>query len=164
MPSASFVFNETSPSAPGAAISSKPVTGGSANYLPNGVAGPIDDYESIGVVAELTGATGGTLNVYLQNSGDQGLTWFDMIAWPTITAGASVVYYSSPLSQSTTTSTTTIVGKGASPALVAGANGAVVNGAFSSRLRLVMVAGSGTTAGASVIVRLAAQRSRLREI
>jgi hypothetical protein len=161
MPSASFVFNETSPSAPGSAISSKPVTGCAAPWLPLGVAGPIDDYESIGVVAELMGATGGTLNVYLQNSGDQGLTWFDMIAWPTIAAGASVVYYSSPLSQSTTTTTTTIVGKGALPALVPGS---VVNGAFSSRLRLVMVAGSGTTAGASVIVRLAAQRARLREI
>jgi hypothetical protein len=39
----------------------------------------------------------------------------------------------------------------------------VVNGAFSDRLRLVMVAGVSTTAGAPVVVRICPQRARIRE-
>ena len=39
----------------------------------------------------------------------------------------------------------------------------VVNGSFGDRFRLVMVAGTSTSAGASVVVRVSAQRARLRE-
>jgi hypothetical protein len=154
-----LVFNEVSPAAPGTAASSAAVAG-SANYLPAGVAGPLDDWESVDVVIELVGATGGNLNVYLQGSPDGGLSWYDLIAWPVAAAAATVKYYRSPMSLATTTSTPVQVGKNLVPALPAPA---VVNGAWTDRFRLVMVAGALTTAGAIVIVRLAPQRTRMRE-
>lgn len=164
MPIQTLVFVETSPAAPGTVASSQPVQGSPSANMPPGVAGLFDDYESIDVVAEIQGATGGALAVYLQISPDGGISnWYDIIAWPSATAGSGVKYYQSPLSLATTTTTTTVVGKNLVPALSAGSSGAVVNGAFNDRCRIVMVAGSGTTQGTVVVVRLAAQRGRLRE-
>lgn len=163
MPLQTFVFSETSPASPSTVASSQAVTGCESANVPAGVAGLFDDYESIMVTAELTGATGGALQVYLQLSPDGGQTWFDAIAWPNITAGASTAYYSSPLSQATTTATTIAVGKNLVPALTNSSTAGVVNGAFGDRARLVMKAGSGTSAGAPVVVRMSAQRARLRE-
>lgn len=160
MPLQTFVFSETSPAAPGTAASSQVVTGDLAANMPAGVAGLIDDYESIEIIAELKGATGGTLNVYLQTSPDGGLSWFDSIAWPQQAGGGALAFYQSPLSQATTTATPVVVGKNLAPALAANT---VVNGSFGDRFRLVMVAGTGTTGGAPVVVRVSAQRSRLRE-
>lgn len=154
-----FLFNEVSPSAPGTAASSQSVQN-AANYLPAGVCGPMDDWEAVDVVIELTGAVGGTLNVYLQGSPDGGATFYDLIAWPQAAAAATVKYYQSPLSLATTTATTVQVGKNLAPALTAGT---VVNGAWTDRLRLVMVAGASTTVGAVVVVRIAPQRTRMRE-
>jgi hypothetical protein len=159
MPIAQFLFSETSPSAPGTKVSGNPVAG-SASWAPAGVAAPLDDFTSVGVVADLVGATNGALDIYLQQSPDQGLNWYDVVHWR-VAAGAAAVSYSSPISQSTSTTVAVVVGKGTSPAL---ASGAVVNGAFSDRMRLVMVAGSGTTAGAPVTVRLTPQRKRIREL
>ena len=161
MPLTEFVFIETSPNAAGTATSSQPVQG-TASWAPAGIAaGGLDDYESIGIDADLVGATGGTLDVYLQQSPDQGVTWYDIIHWTQLASGAAAVKYSSPMSQATTTTTVQVVGRNLSPALAAGA---VVNGAFSDRMRVVMVAGTGTSAGAAVVVRLSPQRARLREV
>lgn len=160
MPSQQFLFSETSPAAAGTAASSQPVTGAESANLPGGVAGFFDDYDAINVVCDLVGATGGTLDVYVQISPDQGSTWYDVIHYPQLSAGAAAVSYDTPLSNATTTTAPQKVGKGLSPALPANA---AVNGAFSDRMRLVMVAGAGTSAGAAVIVRAQAQRARLRE-
>jgi hypothetical protein len=162
VPLGQFLFNETSPSAPGTAASSQPVAN-AASWCPAGVAGGgLDDYDSIGIDCDLVGATGGTLDVYLQQSPDQGVNWYDVIHWTQLASGGAAVHYSSPISQATTTTAPITVGKNLSPALASGTN-SVVNGAFSDRMRLVMVAGSGTSAGAQVIVRLSPQRSRIRE-
>jgi hypothetical protein len=152
---ANFVFSETSPAAAGTAASSQAVMN-AGSFLPAGVAGPMQDFDAVDVTAEITGATGGTLSLYLQLSNDDGQSWYDIIAWPSASAGASVKYYQSPLSNATNTSTPLVVGKNLAPAL---SPGTVVNGAFSDRLRLVMVAGAGTSAGAPVVVRVSPQRS-----
>jgi hypothetical protein len=161
MPIATFVFNETSPSSPRTAASSQPVAGADAYLgLPPGVAGLIGDYKGAQLVADLVGATGGTLDVYVQNSPDGGLNWYDVVHFPQIAAGAALASYSAPISTATATSVPTQVGKNLSPALAANK---VVNGALTDRLRLVMVAGLGTTAGAQVVVRVCPQRRRVRE-
>jgi hypothetical protein len=120
----------------------------------------IGDYEGADVVAELVGATGGTLDVFVQLSPDEGQNWYDIIHYPTLAAAAPAVIYQTPISTATNTATAVKVGKNLAPALAAGT---VVNGAFTDRLRLVMVAGAGTTAGAPVVVRVCPQRSRIRE-
>lgn len=160
MPVANFVFNETSPAAAGTAASSQPVLGVSDNGLPGGVCGLIGDYEGAELIAELVGATGGTLDVYVQLSPDGGLNWYDVIHFPQLASGGAAVIYQAPLSTATNTSTPVVVGKNLSPAL---AVNVVVNGAFTDRLRLVMKAGSGTSAGAQVVVRVCPQRARVRE-
>ena len=160
MPLQNFQFNETSPAAAGTVASSQVVTGSPSANVPAGVAGWVDDYASIEVIAELMGATGGSLDVYMQTSPDGGLTWFDTIHWPQQSAAGAQAYYNSPLSQAATTSTPVVVGKNLVPALAANT---VINGSFGDRFRLVMVAGTSTSAGASVVVRVSAQRSRLRE-
>jgi hypothetical protein len=157
MARAIFVFNETSPSAPGTAASSQAVAG-AASFMPAGVAGPMQDYEAVDVIAEIAGATGGPLSVYLQISPDDGLNWYDLIAWPVAAAGSGVKYYQSPVSNATNTPAPVPVGKNLGPALANAGLGTVVNGAFSDRMRLIMVAGALTTAGAAVVVRAAPQR------
>lgn len=160
MPFARFIFAETSPSAAGTAASSQPVDS-SANYLPPGVAGPLDDYDSLDIVAELTGATGGTLDVYVQSNPDgQNQNWFDIAHFTQLAAAAAAVKYNCSISLFTNATAPTVVGKNLSPALAANT---MVQGPFSDRIRVLMVAGTGTSAGAAVRVTVCAQRSRLRE-
>jgi len=161
MPLANFVFIETSPSASGTAASSQPVSGGVSQGIPNGVCGLLDDYEALNVVAELQGATGGTLDVYVQYSTDEGQTWYDVIHYPQLAAAAAAIIYSAPISNTTTTAAPVVIGKNLSPALTTAPS--VVNGAFTDRLRLVMKAGAGTSAGAPVKVSIVPQRARIRE-
>jgi len=152
-----FVFSELSPNAPGTAVSSAPVTSAAPTL---GVATPLDDFDSLDVAAEIQGATGGTLDVYVQCSPDGGNNWYDVIHFTQAAAGSGVKYYQAPLSLATNTTAPVAVGKNLAPAL-GSALASVVNGAFTDRLRLVMVAGTGTTAGALVIVRMAPQRIRV---
>jgi hypothetical protein len=160
MSRALFVFNETSPSSAGTAASSQPVQS-AGSFLPAGVAGPMADYEAVDVIAELVGATGGTLDVYVQLSPDDGLNFYDFVHFAQLAAAASAVVYQAPISNATNTLAPTVVGKNLLPALSGSGTGnpAVVNGAFSDRMRLVMVAGTGTTKGASVVVKIAPQRA-----
>jgi len=151
-----FVFTEISPSAPGTAASSGPVQN-AGSFLPGGIAGPMQDYDAVDVIAELKGATGGTLDVYVQISPDDGGSWYDIVHFPQLANGAAQVYYQAPISNATTTTTAIVVGKNLVPALTGTVS--VVNGAFSDRMRLVMVAGSGTSAGAQLVVKVAPQRS-----
>jgi hypothetical protein len=155
-----LAFSETSPAAAGTAASSQPVSGGNANYLPAGVAGPLDDFEAVEVAADITAATGGTLDVYLQTSPDGGTSWYDIVHFPQAAGGSGQKFYRAPLSLATTTATAVQVGKNLVPALAAAT---VVNGAFTDRCRLVMVAGAGTSAGGAVVVRISPQRARVRE-
>lgn len=155
-----IIFNETAPAAPGTAVSSQVVTGATANYMQPGVAGPLDDFDAVDVVVEITAGTGGTLDVYLQTSPNNGVDFYDTIHFPQSAGGSGLKIYQSPLSLATTTSTPIQVGKNLVPALAAGV---VVNGAFTDRCRLVMVAGAGTSVAGTVVVKLMAQRPRVRE-
>ena len=160
MSRANFVFTETSPSAPGTVASVNAVQN-AGSYFPVGVAGPMADYDAVDVIADLKGATNGTLDVYVQISPDDGITWYDIIKFPQMGAGQAASFYQAPISNATTTNLPISVGKNVTPALGAGGGvsaGVVVNGAFSDRMRLMMVAGAGTSLGAAVVVRIAPQR------
>lgn len=157
---ANWIFAETSPSAPGTAASSQPVQN-TASWAPAGVAAPLHEFDAINCVLEIGAtATGGTLDVYVQVSADEGITWTDIIHFKQHLTGDGNVIYEAPMSNATTTTAPTAVGKNLNPALSAGTTGTVINGAFSDRMRLVMVAGSGTTVGVTVNMKLFAQTSQ----
>jgi hypothetical protein len=158
MPITEYVWSETSPSSPGTATSVNAVSGVSSG-IANGVIGYLDDYRSLRFFAELTGATGGSLQVTIESSAD-GSNWYEYLSWPSITSGAGLAYYSASTSLSAGTSSILAVGKGSVSAIAANK---VVGGAHGSMLRLLMTAGSGTTVGAPVLVRISAQRPRVRE-
>src|SRR5689334_11665138 len=94
-------------------------------------------YDALQIVAELVGATGGTLDVYLQTSPDGGTSWYDYIHFPQLASGASAVKYMVNVPSAGASGITTI-GKGSSPALAANT---VVGGAWADRLRALYVAG-----------------------
>jgi hypothetical protein len=103
--------------------------------------------EQARIIAALTGPTGGTLDCYIQSFDPTDSTWYDVVHFPQISAGAAVAYYVANLSRiATAPNVTVLVGKDLSPAL--GAN-AVVRGEFGITLRAVFVSGAGTTLGAA---------------
>ena len=156
MSRATFVFNEVSPNAPGTALSANAVAG-VANYMPAGVAGPLDLYDGVLIEAELVGATGGPLDVYIQTSANDGVDWWDFAHFLQLAAAAPAVKYVVTASLYSQTTAPIVVGKNLAPALAAGA---FVNGAFTDRMRLLFVAGALTSAGAAVKVSVQGQRVR----
>ena len=157
-----LIFAETSPASATTVASSQPVSGADPG-LPGGVCGyGLDDFEMVDVFAVLQGGTGGTLDVYLQVSPDAGSTWFDAIHWPQLAAGAAQVMYKATIAArfQATSDAPVVVGSALNPALAAGV---VVQGMGFDRCRLVFKAGSGTTAGTTQKVWIAAHRMRIRE-
>jgi len=149
-----FLFNETSPST-ASTLASVNVVESAATYGGSGVAMPLNDGNSLDIVADLRGATGGTLDVYVQYSTNSGRSWYDLAHFPQVAAAAPVTYFRAPVSLYTNSVNTSQVGKNLAPALAASA---MVNGAFGDRVRLVMVAGAGTTLGVPVLVGVTSQR------
>ncbi len=99
------------------------------------------------LLATIQGATGGTLDVYLQVTPDGGTTWMDWVHFPQKTAGAGATSYGLSISQTTgelNVATVTTVGTGLQPALGAGD---YHGGAFGDQIRALAVAGSSTSAG-----------------
>lgn len=146
-----FTFTETSPAAAGTAASVNPVPYSTA---PNGIAaGQLDDYAALVFVAELQGATGGVLDVFIQNWFND--TWYDFAHYNQLAAGAAATILAFSVSSANQTNTHTVVGKNLVPLLAAGS---VIAGAWGDRFRLVMKAGAGTTLGAPVTVKILGQR------
>ncbi len=150
-----FTFAETSGAVAGTTFSSQSVQN-AASYLAAGIAGPLDDFDAVDVTADLVGATGGTLDVYLQTSND-GSSWYDSVHFAQLAAGAAAVSYRVTLARfgQPASAAPVVVGKNGTPALAAGT--AVQS--FGTRARLVMVAGSGTSAAAKVAVMVAGSRT-----
>ena len=112
-----------------------------------GVAG----YSALVIYAELTGATGGTLDIYLQDTPDGGTTWVDYAHFPQIAAGAGVILRRWAVADGAQQTTLATVGKGTSPALAANT---IVGGPWGNGFRVVSVAGAGTSAGAAQVIKL----------
>lgn len=113
------------------------------------VAEGLDRFTSLNVYAEIKGAEGGSLNVYLQTSPDLGTTWVDYAAFPLAAADAPVAIYTFTLSRGAQQVAMTTVGKNLLPALAA--NG-VLGGEFGDRMRVVFKANVGTTRGDTQVI------------
>ena len=144
-----FPMTGTTPAAAGqAAVSGMLLTG-------------LDKYDFFCFDALLVGATGGTLDVYIQRLVDKNYNsgaglWLDWIHFPQLGAGASAVDYSVSTVGSTTI---TKVGQTANdgvtgaPALAANTS---VGGHPGDQIRVVAVAGTSTSAGAAITLYVSA--------
>lgn len=122
----------------------------------SGLAAGLEGFDEVRIDADLVGATGGTLDVYVQrqvalDAEISGGVWVDWIHFPQLGAGAAAVRYSvspgagvaiSPVGVGTDASAGT-------PALAANTS---VGGHPGSAVRVVCVAGVSTSAGATVKV------------
>jgi hypothetical protein len=136
----SFTLTDTSPASATSATSA-------------GYAGGLQYFDTLTIISTLQGGTGGNLSVYLQTTFDDGVTWFDFAHYQTISAGASAATNIWHVHRSTAVTAATTIGSGTSPAL---AVNTINGGAFGDRIRVLYVAGAGTSAGASQTVRIIA--------
>lgn len=138
------VFSDTSPAAADTAVSASK-------------AGALQRFGALTIIATLTGATGGTLDVYLQVSPDAGVTWYDYAHFAQLAAGAAAITKVITVSRAGQQTGIPTVGTGLSPALAANA---VVGGDFGDMMRVLFVAGAGTSAGAVQTIKVIGTRSR----
>lgn len=134
-----FLISGTSPAAAGPAVIGN-------------VAGPLTDFESLSIAASLVGATGGTLDVYIQYTPDEGATWFDIVHFPQLLAGAAAIKYIANIARFAQPTVPVVSGD----TLLA--VNTIVQGEFGNQLRCKVVAGAGTSAGAAVLIKILANR------
>lgn len=105
--------------------------------------------ESIRVTAEIEGATGGTLDVYLQWF--DGVTWWDFVHFTQLASGGAAVVHNINLTRTfqSADASGTSVGKDTTPALAANA---IADGDFGDRIRALYVAGVSTSAGQAQVI------------
>lgn len=131
----------TSPAA-ASTVAQTPVTG-------------LGGFRSMAIYAEIQGGTGGTLDIYLQFSPDGGTTWVDYAHYAQITAGAAAIKRLTSFSKSGQVTSVATVGSGETPALAANTH---LGGDWGDRLRVIAVAGSGTSAGAAQVIKIVFSR------
>lgn len=137
----------TSPASASTSISTLIVTG-------------LDAFEAMKIVTIFQGATGGTLDIYLQMCDDQdGSTWVDYAHFTQIAAGAASATSLYSVTRQTERLTAIAVAVGDTPALAAGT---VLGGEFGAKMRVVMVAGAGTSAGTAQTIHFLGSPARRR--
>lgn len=115
----------------------------------------IADYEFFRVDASLVGATGGTLDVYLQRKIGTNV-WADWLHFTQLAAGGAAVKWTAVAgnpSLSTAITGSYGIGTDASPGVVLAAN-TFLGGHPGQAIRPVYVAGAATSAGAAVLIYL----------
>lgn len=131
-------ISDTSPAATGTAVSAVTV-------------GRLESFSDIIVVATLTGATGDTLDVYLQRELATNV-WADWVHFAQIAAAAAAAsYVIHP--QKNNTIVTVGVGTTAAPGVALAAN-TCAGGHPGSNVRAVYVAAASTSAGATQTIRI----------
>ena len=130
------LFSGTSPSVPGTSAQAQ-------------ITLPLDRMIYCDVSARLAGANGGALDVYIQTSNNNGAvgSWKDVVHFPQLAAAAAAIGYSVTLSHATGGSAPVVVN--AVDGTVALAANTVIPAALGNNLRVVFVAGAGTSAGAA---------------
>ena len=114
----------------------------------------LGDFSTLIIHSQLVGATGGTLDVWLQTSVDGGTTWFDFLHYTQLAAGGGAVKRVHVLTRSANLvaqgAEGITVGTGTSPAL----SGTAANtmGSWGDRIRALYIAGASTSAGAAVVI------------
>jgi hypothetical protein len=133
------LFTGTSPTAAAGCLVSAPQIGFSGD-------------KAVTFIADVIGATGGTLDVGVQHSPD-GVTWYDYVHFSQLAAAAAaIVYHYSPALNDSITTIGKYVLAPASNTTITLANGSVAGGHWFDQLRCIFVPGAGTTVGAACVV------------
>lgn len=106
---------------------------------------------SLTIIGELQGATGGTLDVFLQTSWDGGTTWYDYAHFTQLAAGAAAIKHAWHVSRASERTTITTVGSAAAGVIAAGT---IMAGGWGNMMRLAFTAGASTSAGAAQTVQI----------
>jgi hypothetical protein len=144
IPCQNFVLSGASPNAQGTVAGTV-----NANLATSGPGIVLSGYKTLRIEATLQGATGGTLDVYVQVSYDGGVSWSDYVHFAQLLAGAAAVTYGVSMSRSNGDALA-VVGKNTTPLLAAGD---WRDGEWGNAVRLLFVAGAGTSAGATQTVK-----------
>ena len=162
---AEWLMQETSPAAPGTGISANAIQDGVSLPFRAGVisSAALDDANVLSFRFLTQGNIGGTLDVCVQTSRDEGNSWDDQVRLATISAGDAPKYQTCTLTRGTSQTLTTIGScvDGATPVLGLAA-GNIVNGNWGNKIRLVMQSNASTSAGAPVQVQVTASRTTAR--
>ena len=119
----------------------------------------LEKFDSIRIDATLTGATGGTLDVYLQRLVSTGPNvWVDWVHFPQIPAAQAAKSYSLTTEVTATVPVVVGIGTDAAPGVALAANTSV-GGHPGQQVRVVFVAGASTTAGATQTIYLVGQKN-----
>lgn len=120
--------------------------------------GSLDEFDWFTIDADLVGATGGTLDIYLQRQVAEDL-WRDWLHFPQLADTAAAVKYTAVTS---VTNSVVVVGGGtdATPGVALAAN-TFIGGHPGNKVRAVYVAGAGTSAGAAVTIRVTGWKRRV---
>jgi hypothetical protein len=110
----------------------------------------LDHFDQGLIVAELVGATGGTLDIYLQVYEPLSKTWYDYLHFPQLLDGAAAIIKAVPVTRVGKWETPITIGKNATPAL---AGDSCIGGDFGERMRAWYVPGATTTVGAAVKIK-----------
>lgn len=132
MESVAYSLTATSPAAAGT-VAGTAITG-------------LSDAHAIDIVMQLQNATGGTLNVYIQKSAD-GVLWTDYYSSVQLSSGGTTTSTVNYVPALTNDTPTVGIGTHASGTVLAAGTGA--GGHWLDQLRVLFVAGSGTSAGAA---------------
>jgi len=133
VPAGVSIFTGTSPAAPGTVLQTAVLN--------------LDAFSKCVISARLNSGAGGTLDVYIQSYVNNGASWYDVAHFPQVAAGAGAFSYIISLTRGETYNTTTPVvvnNVDGTPTLAANT---VIPHALGNALRVVFVAGAGTSAG-----------------
>lgn len=121
-----------------------------------GIISGLSDFDTLSFFATITGGTGGTLDVIVEDS-DDGTDWYEYCHFAQVAAAtASTQRYSPALND-----TVVAVGKNLTTTMTL-ASGAGAGGKWQDRMRLRFVTGSGNSAGVSQTVRIVATNRQTR--
>lgn len=141
-----FTISDTSPAAASTAIGT--------------IVHGLSDFEFFRIDAALVGATGGTLDVYLQRKIADNV-WADWLHYTQLASGGAAVKWTALAGNptlSTALTSTFGIGTDASPGVALAAN-TFLGGHPGQAIRPVYVAGGGTSAGAAVLIYVTCWRS-----
>ena len=139
-------FSSVSPAAAGTVLPTSIFlsTNASANPIYTG----LDEFGSVLFDCMVQGGTGGTLDIYFQSSVTAGKRWYDVVHLPQLLAGAAPIRYAVAISRARGGGTSTAVQVNTTDNNPSIAVNTVLQYNLGDSLRLVYVAGAGTSAGA----------------